>query len=81
VTEPSWAVAPAVTDAMTLDQVVAASARSPESVVLIGSATGELRPGSDLDLLVVPGDDAPAGVADALAFWNGLFDATMLRAQ
>src|SRR5688572_22768349 len=57
----AWSISPAVTRRLTLDQVVAALARSPliDAVVLIGSATERLRPESDLDLIVVLDAAAP----------------------
>jgi predicted nucleotidyltransferase len=61
VSGPPWPTHAARTDRLSLDQVVAALARSPaiEAVALIGSTVGDLRPESDLDLLVVLGEDAP----------------------
>jgi predicted nucleotidyltransferase len=61
VSELPWPTRPAANEHLPLDQVVAALARSPavEAVVLIGSATGDLRPESDLDLLVVLAEGAP----------------------
>ena len=57
----TWLTTPAPTRHLSLNQVVAALARSPriEAIALIGSATGQLRPESDIDFLVVLAADAP----------------------
>jgi predicted nucleotidyltransferase len=79
----TWPTAPALSRDWTFDQVVAALARSRrvEAVVLIGSATGDPRPESDLDLLVILDPEAPR-VGVGLTHVDGrLTDLVFVRAD